>query len=40
MGTQKLNDFGEWLLNYIQPTLKVADKVLESSKNKIKQCTK
>ena len=40
MGMEKLNDFGEWLLNYIPPTLKVADKVLESFKNKIKKCSK
>ena len=33
---QKIKDFGEWLLNYIPPKLKVVDKVLESFKNKIK----
>ena len=32
---QKINDFGEWLLNYIPPKPKVVDKVLESFKNKI-----
>ena len=36
MGMQKITDFGEWLLNYIPPTPKVVDKVLESFKNKIK----
>ena len=36
MGMQKINDFGEWLLNYISPKPKVVDKVLESFKNKIK----
>ena len=30
MGMQKIKDFGEWLLNYIPPKLKVVDKVLES----------
>ena len=35
-GMQKINDFGEWLLNYIPPKPKVVDKVLESFKNKIK----
>ena len=34
-GMQKINDFGEWLLNYIPPKPKVVDKVLESFKNKI-----
>ena len=34
---QKIEDFGEWLLNYIPPKQKVVDKVLESFKNKIKQ---
>ena len=33
---QKITDFCEWLLNYIPPKPKVVDKVLESSKNKIK----
>ena len=33
---QKIIDFGEWLLNYIQPKPKVVDKVVESFKNKIK----
>ena len=33
---QKIKDFGEWLLNYIPPKPKVADKVLECFKNKIK----
>ena len=32
---QKINDFGNWLLNYIPPKPKVVDKVLESFKNKI-----
>ena len=36
MGTQKIKDFGEWLLNYIPPKPKVVDKVLESFTNKIK----
>ena len=31
---EKIKDFGEWLLNYIPPKLKVVDKVLESFKNK------
>ena len=35
-GLQKIKDFGEWLLNYIPPKLKVVDKVLESFKKKIK----
>ena len=34
-GMQKIEDFGEWLLNYIPPKPKVVDKVLESFKNKI-----
>ena len=34
---QKIKDFCEWLLNYITPTPKVVDKVLESFKNKTKQ---
>ena len=38
-GTQKIKDFGEWLLNYIPPKPEVVDKVLESFKNKIKKCT-
>ena len=29
MGMQKITDFGKWLLNYIPPTPKVVDKVLE-----------
>ena len=33
---QKIQDFGEWLLNYIPPKPKVVDRVLESFKNKIK----
>ena len=37
---QNIKDFGEWLLNYIQPKPKVVDKVLETFKNKIKKCTK
>ena len=36
MGTQKIKDFGECLLNYIPQKPKVVDKVLESFKNKIK----
>ena len=32
-GMQKIKDFGEWLLTYIPPKLKVVDKSL---KNKIK----
>ena len=36
MGMQKIKDFGEWLLNYIPPKLKVVVKVLESFKNEIK----
>ena len=36
MGMQNFKDFGDWLLNYIPPKLKVVDKVLESFKNKIK----
>ena len=32
---QKIEDFGEWLLNYIPPEPKVVDNVLESFKNKI-----
>ena len=31
---QKIIDFGEWLLNYLPPKLKVFDKVLESFKKK------
>ena len=34
MGTQKIKDFGEWLLNYIPPKPKVVEKVLEYVKNK------
>ena len=34
-GMQNIKDFGEWLLNYIPTKPKVADKVLESFKNKI-----
>ena len=34
-GMQKIKEFGNWLLNYIQPKPKVVDKVLESFKNKI-----
>ena len=33
-GMQKIKDFGNWLLNYIQPKLKVVNIVLESFKNK------
>ena len=33
---QKIEDFGNWLLNYIPPKPKVVNKVLESFKNKIK----
>ena len=33
---QKIQDFGNWLLNYIPPKPKVVDKLLESFKNKIK----
>ena len=40
MGMQKINDFGEWLLNYLPPKSKVADIVLESFKNKIKKIMK
>ena len=40
MGTQKIKDFGAWLLNYITPKPKVIDKVLESFKNKIKKFMK
>ena len=36
IGMQKINDFGEWLLNYIPPKPKVVDKVLDTFKNKIK----
>ena len=32
---QKIEDFGEWLLNYIPPKSEVVDKVLECFKNKI-----
>ena len=39
-GMQKIKDFGEWLLIYIQPKSKVVDKVLESFKNKIKKVYK
>ena len=39
-GMQKIKDFGEWLLNYIPSKPKVVDKVLESFKNKIKNCMK
>ena len=37
MGMQKINDFGEQLMNYIPPKPKVIDTVLESFKNKFKQ---
>ena len=37
---QRIKDFGEWLLNYLPQKSKVVDKVLESFKNKIKQCMK
>ena len=30
---EKINDFGEWLLNYKPPKPKVVDRVLESFKN-------
>ena len=33
---KKIEDSGEWLLNYIPPNSKVIQKVLESFKNKIK----
>ena len=36
MGMQKIQNFGEWLLNYIPPKPEVVDTVLESFKNKIK----
>ena len=36
MGMQKIEDFGEWLLNYIPPQPNVVDKALESFKNEIK----
>ena len=39
-GMQRINDFGEWLLNYITPKPKVVDKVLESFKNKTKKVRK
>ena len=32
---QKIKDFGEWLLDYIPPKLKVVDEALESFKNLI-----
>ena len=35
---QKIKDFGEWLLDYIPPKLKVVDEALESFKNLIKKC--
>ena len=35
-----IKDFGEWLLNYIPPNLKVIDKVLESFKTRFKKCMK
>ena len=37
MGMKQIKDVDEWLLNYIPPKPKVADKVPESFKNKIKQ---
>ena len=37
---QKINNFGEWLLNYIPPKPKVVHKVLESFKTKLKKCMK
>ena len=40
MGTQKIKDFGEWLLNYIPPKPKVVDTVLESFKTKLKKFMK
>ena len=39
-GMQKNKDFGEWLLSCIPPRGKVVEKVLESFKNKIKNCMK
>ena len=39
-GMQKIQDFGEWLLNYIPPKPKVVDKVLESFKTKSKKFMK
>ena len=33
---QKIKDFGNWLLNYIQPKPKVFDEALKSFKNLIK----
>ena len=38
---QKITDFGNWLLDYIPPLLKVVDKALESFTNLIKKlCSK
>ena len=36
---QKINDFGNWSLDYILPKRKVVDEALESFKNLIKNCT-
>ena len=33
---QKINDFGNWLLDYIQPKSRVVDEALESLQNLIK----
>ena len=33
---EKINDFGNWFLNYIPPKPKLVNKLLESFKNKIK----
>ena len=40
MGVQKINDFGDWLLNYIPPKPKVVDKVLDLLKTKLKKFMK
>ena len=36
---QKIKVFGNWLLDYIAPNLKVVDEAVESLKNLIKNCT-
>ena len=36
---QKIKDFGNWLLDYIQSKPKVVDEALESFKNLFKNCT-
>ena len=33
---QKIKDFGNWMLDYIPPKLKVVDEALESFKNRMK----